>query len=120
MDVDTPSGTNSGAGKKRFEVKKVRLVGVARSTRPVPAGEGRSGTARWLRADPGREPPAAPLTEPGVRFRTGAAKWGGGLAEFIGVCPGQWVRRVSARGTEIGQSEGAAARARGWGGAGRG
>lgn len=23
MDVDTPSGTNSGAGKKRFEVKKV-------------------------------------------------------------------------------------------------
>lgn len=24
MDVDTPSGTNSGAGKKRFEVKKVR------------------------------------------------------------------------------------------------
>lgn len=25
MDVDTPSGTNSGASKKRFEVKKVRL-----------------------------------------------------------------------------------------------
>lgn len=23
MDVDTPTGTNSGAGKKRFEVKKV-------------------------------------------------------------------------------------------------
>ncbi|GAA6074405.1 E3 ubiquitin-protein ligase RBX1, partial [Tachysurus ichikawai] len=22
MDVDTPSGTNSGASKKRFEVKK--------------------------------------------------------------------------------------------------
>lgn len=73
MDVDTPSGTNSGAGKKRFEVKKVRAVSVARSTRPVPAGEGRSGTARWLRAGPGREPLAAPLTEPGVRFRTGAA-----------------------------------------------
>lgn len=27
MDVDTPSGTNSGASKKRFEVKKVRLFG---------------------------------------------------------------------------------------------
>lgn len=27
MDVDTPSGTNSGAGKKRFEVKKVRTAG---------------------------------------------------------------------------------------------
>lgn len=27
MDVDTPSGTNSGAGKKRFEVKKVRPAG---------------------------------------------------------------------------------------------
>lgn len=26
MDVDTPSGTNSGAGKKRFEVKKVGLA----------------------------------------------------------------------------------------------
>lgn len=25
MDVDTPSGTNSGASKKRFEVKKVML-----------------------------------------------------------------------------------------------
>ncbi|EDM15720.1 ring-box 1, isoform CRA_a [Rattus norvegicus] len=31
MDVDTPSGTNSGAGKKRFEVKKVSSV---RPTRP--------------------------------------------------------------------------------------
>uniref|UniRef100_G1NI60 E3 ubiquitin-protein ligase RBX1 n=1 Tax=Meleagris gallopavo TaxID=9103 RepID=G1NI60_MELGA len=26
MDVDTPSGTNSGAGKKRFEVKKWNAV----------------------------------------------------------------------------------------------
>lgn len=25
MDVDTPSGTNSGASKKRFEVKKVLI-----------------------------------------------------------------------------------------------
>lgn len=24
MDVDTPSGANSGASKKRFEVKKVK------------------------------------------------------------------------------------------------
>lgn len=73
MDVDTPSGTNSGAGKKRFEVKKVRPPGVARSTRPIPAGGGGSGAARWLRAGRGREPLSAPLTEPGVRFRTGAA-----------------------------------------------
>eukprot|EP00076_Gallus_gallus_P038776 XP_025004314.1 E3 ubiquitin-protein ligase RBX1 isoform X1 [Gallus gallus] len=43
MDVDTPSGTNSGAGKKRFEVKKVRPPGVARSTRPIPAGGGGPG-----------------------------------------------------------------------------
>ena len=26
MDVDTPTGTNSGASKKRFEVKKVSLT----------------------------------------------------------------------------------------------
>lgn len=25
MDVDTPTGANSGASKKRFEVKKVRM-----------------------------------------------------------------------------------------------
>lgn len=33
MDVDTPSGTNSGASKKRFEVKKVWVHEVIRFRR---------------------------------------------------------------------------------------
>ena len=38
MDVDTPSGTNSGASKKRFEVKKVTFRPVLRSER-LPAAD---------------------------------------------------------------------------------
>jgi len=43
MDVDTPSGTNSGAGKKRFEVKKVRPAGALLQLGP--RGRGRPGPA---------------------------------------------------------------------------
>lgn len=38
MDVDTPSGTNSGAGKKRFEVKKVRPAGALLQLAPEGGG----------------------------------------------------------------------------------
>lgn len=47
MDVDTPSGTNSGAGKKRFEVKKVRPAGVLLQREGGRAGRGWAAGGEW-------------------------------------------------------------------------
>lgn len=82
MDVDTPSGTNSGAGKKRFEVKKVRPPGVARSTRPIPAGGGGPGGCEQVGAAS-----RSPLPSRSRAFASAPALpyEGGGIAESIGV-----------------------------------
>lgn len=52
MDVDTPSGTNSGAGKKRFEVKKVGRAAGSEGPEAVAVGRAWArlvGTGRPLR-----------------------------------------------------------------------
>lgn len=107
MDVDTPSGTNSGAGKKRFEVKKVRP-----RRRAPPASGGTGGVGAGLMPASGTEKGATSRSLYGagrpVPHRSGG--WGGARpAGSPGVRPSQWLRRTAARAAGTGQSAGAAA-----------
>lgn len=107
MDVDTPSGTNSGAGKKRFEVKKVRP-----RRRALPAAPGGTGWG-WGRPDAGKRdgeggdfplPSRSRAPSSAAERRKGGARPSGSP----GVRPSQWLRLPAARAGGAGQSAGAA------------
>lgn len=107
MDVDTPSGTNSGAGKKRFEVKKVRPR--RRAPPAAPGGMGRAGVG--LMPASGTEEGATSRSPDGAGRpvpHRGGGRGGARPAGSPGVRPGQWLRRAAARAERAGQSAGAA------------
>lgn len=72
MDVDTPSGTNSGAGKKRFEVKKVRPAGALLQPAAEGGGEAGAGPVAGERAT-SRSPHGAGRPVPHRRCGRGGA-----------------------------------------------